>query len=503
MIFLSILATGFFGFAVQAAVHSNGTAEAKLAKIRELLTPQLSANATIVFPDSEKWYDVTHRAAAPRVNPGYLAVVDVAAEDDVVNTIKVANEIGVPFLAVTGTHGWTDDISKIQGGIQIRMRGLNHVGLGPNNDTAYAGGGVIQYEVVQALYPYGKQAGNLPCPFIVSPSWVLSLVGVHSVLQGDHGFAADNLVSAKVALHDGTVVTASATENEDLFWGLRGAGHNLGIVLEFEVKAYDIQPDPWTFMTLVYEADKIEEYFEAWNELEDTIADPGLVVLNGYYRNLPEINAEKPVLVMDLVYQGYDTAAPQYIEAYRAIGPIHEETITDIYWNKLFDITNFGRDDRVCVPSQNWAGYVNSIVRWDPPAMRESYNIFADLVAIETYNTSTFIFESYGRKGVRDFPDDLNAVAPEERNKHNMLAAFLFWSGNNETDLTVARDFGERLQVASRNGEIAHSYVNYAIGGEELPQVYGRDVDRIEKLQAIKAKFDPYNKFGFYASLAA
>lgn len=209
----------------------------------------------------------------------------------------------------------------------------------------------------------------------------------------------------------------------------------------------------------------------------------------------------QPLLVMDLIYQGYDTAAPQYLEAYRAIGHIHEETITDIYWNKLFDVTNFGRDDRVCVTSQNWGGYVNSIVRWEPASMRESYNIFADLVAIETYNTSTFIFESYGRKGVRDLPDDLNAVPPEERNKHNMLAAFLFWSGDNKTELAVAREFGEKLQLSSRNGEITHSYVNYAIGGEELPQVYGRDVDRLQKLKAIKTKFDPYNKFGFYAPL--
>lgn len=74
--------------------------------------------------------------------------------------IKIANEIGVPFLAVTGTHGWTDDISRIQDGIQIRMRGLNHVTLSPSKDTAYAGGGVIQYEVLQALYRDGKQAGN-------------------------------------------------------------------------------------------------------------------------------------------------------------------------------------------------------------------------------------------------------------------------------------------------------------------------------------------------------
>lgn len=217
---------------------------------------------------------------------------------------------------MTGTHGWTDDISRIQDGIQIRMRGLNHVGLGSNNDTAYAGGGVIQYEVVQALYQYGKQAGKSLCPFMQLPhklgnSQLTNMVflvhglcecvsimgpllgGGHSMLQGAHGFAADNLVSAKVALHDGTVVTASATENEDLFWGLRGAGHNLGIVLEFEVKAYDIHPDPWTSVTLVFGDDKIEEYFEAWNKLEVTIPDPGLIVLNGYYRILPEFNAKR------------------------------------------------------------------------------------------------------------------------------------------------------------------------------------------------------------------
>ena len=84
---LNILAASFFGFVVRAAVSSNGNAETKSAQIKELLTSQLSENATIVFPDSKKWHDVTHRAAAPRVNPGYIAVIDVASEDDVVNTV--------------------------------------------------------------------------------------------------------------------------------------------------------------------------------------------------------------------------------------------------------------------------------------------------------------------------------------------------------------------------------------------------------------------------------
>jgi hypothetical protein len=85
--FSDILVTGLFALAVQATVPSHGSAQAKSAQIKALLTPQLSENATIIFPDSENWHEVTHRAAAPRVHPGYLAVVDVAAEDDVVNTV--------------------------------------------------------------------------------------------------------------------------------------------------------------------------------------------------------------------------------------------------------------------------------------------------------------------------------------------------------------------------------------------------------------------------------
>jgi hypothetical protein len=86
---LHILLGGCFALIVKAAVPPRNTTEVKLAQIKQLLTSQLSENASIIFPNSDRWVDVTHRAAAPRVNPGYLAVVDVAVEDDVVQTACV------------------------------------------------------------------------------------------------------------------------------------------------------------------------------------------------------------------------------------------------------------------------------------------------------------------------------------------------------------------------------------------------------------------------------
>ncbi|KAL3459476.1 hypothetical protein BJX64DRAFT_291145 [Aspergillus heterothallicus] len=121
-----------------------------------------------------------------------------------------------------------------------------------------------------------------------------ALLGVgHSVLQGEHGFAVDNLVFAKLVLDNGTVVTASVAENEDLFWSLRGAGDNFGTVIKTEIKAFDIHPDLWICMPCIYKAEKVGGSFEARNELGDIIREPGLIVLNGYYRNLPGFGTDK------------------------------------------------------------------------------------------------------------------------------------------------------------------------------------------------------------------
>jgi FAD/FMN-containing dehydrogenase len=116
------------------------------------------------------------------------------------------------------------------------------------------------------------------------------LGGGHSLLQGQHGYALDNLVSARVVLANGTLVEASRSKNADLFWALRGAGHNFGIVTSLELKVYDI-PSTWTVYSLIFTTDKIEQLFTLINTLEDknSTRSPKFV-LNGVMVRIPPID---------------------------------------------------------------------------------------------------------------------------------------------------------------------------------------------------------------------
>lgn len=116
------------------------------------------------------------------------------------------------------------------------------------------------------------------------------LGGGHSMLQSQYGFSADNLVSARVVLADGTAVTASASENNDLFWALRGAGHNFGIVTSFDVEVSDVAQNGWTQTAFTFSGDKLETFLETWNQLEEEHEDPGLLVLNGFMMRDPTVD---------------------------------------------------------------------------------------------------------------------------------------------------------------------------------------------------------------------
>ena len=85
--------------------------------------------------------------------------------------------------------------------------------------------------------------------------------------QGYYGLLADNIIDVDLVLASGETITVSATSYPDLFWGLRGAGHNFGIVTRFTLKTYDSPVNDWYFAQFVYTQDKLEAFVTQVNKM--------------------------------------------------------------------------------------------------------------------------------------------------------------------------------------------------------------------------------------------
>lgn len=128
------------------------------------------------------------------------------------------------------------------------------------------------------------------------------LGGGHGFLQGQHGLLADQLVEARIILANGTALTVSQDTQPDLFWAIRGAGHNFGIVTEFKYKIYDVLPNKkWAFEAFMFTGDKLEKLYLLTNEMIKS--QPPQVVNYAIVLRLPAVDAVKVKLVPPLILQ--------------------------------------------------------------------------------------------------------------------------------------------------------------------------------------------------------
>lgn len=116
------------------------------------------------------------------------------------------------------------------------------------------------------------------------------LGGGHGWLQGQYGLMVDQVISARLVLPSGELVTVSDQENPDLFWAIRGAGHNFGLVTEWEYRVYDDTTPTWTYQIFIFSGDKLEELYGRVNE---TMKDqPPELTHWGYIIRVEEINPD-------------------------------------------------------------------------------------------------------------------------------------------------------------------------------------------------------------------
>jgi hypothetical protein len=145
-------------------------------------------------------------------------------------------------------------------------------------------------------------------------------MGGYGWLTGAHGLALDNLVQAEVVLADGSIVTASSSENPDLYWAIRGAGPCLGIATSIVFRGF-VQGPVW-HGDLIFPPSALGALVEFANHvLEVSRGESSMIMIQG---QLP--GATQPLVLVQVFYDGTEDKAKNFFAPLFKLGPIEDTT---------------------------------------------------------------------------------------------------------------------------------------------------------------------------------
>ncbi len=202
-------------------------------------TSTARSTAADVLEPGQDGYDEARRVFNGMIDRSPAMIVRCRDTGGVVAAIEMARERGLPLSVYGGGHGVTGS-AVVDGALCIDLRGMKTLVVDPEARTLIAEAGLTWGEIDAATQEHG----------LAVTGGRVSTTGVGGLVLGSGsgwleralGYTCDNLLDAEVVTADGRVVTASADENADLFWGLRGGGGNFGVVTRFTLRLHPVGP---------------------------------------------------------------------------------------------------------------------------------------------------------------------------------------------------------------------------------------------------------------------
>jgi FAD/FMN-containing dehydrogenase len=386
------------------------------------------------------------------------------------------------LLAVRSAGHNVAGFAVCDGGIVIDLSPMKGITVDAAARSVRAEAGCTWGEVIDALQPHGLAATG----GFVSVTGIsgLTLGGGFGWLARKHGLAIDNLLSAEVVLADGSQVTASPTENADLFWGLRGGGGNFGIVTSFTFRTHEAG----TVLggIVVHPAAATGNVLRHWRDFEaDAPAELTQGALLFHFADdpsVPEPMRGAAVIAAGGVYAGSIEEGQKVLAPFRVFGPPVADLFQPMPYSAAQRMADF-----LWPPGQlnYWKScFLESL-------SDGAIGVVTDFFARVPSPRTVVVIESLGNSSIQRFPEGSTAFV-ERRYPFNFLITSA-WSSPAETDQNIlwTRQFYEAMQPYAAK----FAYVNYIgdEGAEGVRKAYGEH--KLLRLAALKAKYDPGNLF--------
>ena len=406
--------------------------------------------------------------------------------DDVVACVKFAKQHDLLVAVRGGGHNIAGN-AVCEGGLLIDLSLMRAVKVDAAKQTAHVEGGALLGDFDQAA-----QAHGLATPLgINSTTGVagLTLGGGFGWLSRKHGLTLDNLLSATVVTAAGEKLTASAKENSDLFWALRGGSGNFGVVTSFEFKLHKIGTEVLSGLIVhpLADAKKVLQYYRDFAaKAPDELAVWFVLRKAPPLPFLPEKWHGKEILALAACYFGDLKTGEKLLQPLRAFGQPIADVIGPtpyIGWQQVLD--------PLLTPGMRnyWKSHEFLQI---PDAM---IDVIMDFASRLPDPQTELAFAQLGG-AIQRVPNDATAYSHREPNF--LINVHTRWdaAANDGKCIAWARDLIKALTPFS-TGAV---YVNFLTSDEEdrVKMAYGAN---LAKLVAVKKKYDPTNLFRMNANI--
>jgi FAD/FMN-containing dehydrogenase len=406
---------------------------------------------------------------------------------DVMRSIAFARDQALALAVRGGGHNIAGS-AICDDGLVIDLSNMRSVRVDPQTRRAYVDPGARL-----ADFDHEAQAFGLATPLgINSTTGVagLTLGGGFGWLTRQFGLSIDNLISAEVISAEGKRLIASATENPDLFWALRGGGGNFGVVTQFEFQLHPVGPQILAGL-LVFPFDQAKsilgQYRSFVAEMPENMNVWVVLRKAPPLPFLPETVHGKEVLVLAVFYVGDIEEGKRRVEPLRGFAKLHGEHVGAmpyVAWQQAFDplltpgARNYWKSHNF---TQLADGAIDTTIKFAGKLPSPQCEIFIGLL---------------GGRASRPATD---AMAYAQRAAKFVMNVHARWETAQEDQACIgwSRDFFKAAAQYATGGV----YVNFLTQDEadRIAAAYGQNFSRLAQL---KKKFDPENVFRMNQNIA-
>jgi FAD/FMN-containing dehydrogenase len=388
--------------------------------------------------------------------------------------VKVALAFGLAHALPIAVRGGGHNVAGkavCDDGIVIDLGPMKGIRVDPAARTAHAQTGLSwgEFDRETQLFGLATTGGAVSTTGIAG----LTLGGGIGWLQRQHGLACDNLLSVDVVTTDGRLLTASETENADLFWGLRGGGGNFGIATSFE---YRLHPQGQVIGgPILHPFSAAREAFDFYRDFSQ--AAPDELFCEFGLGALPD--GERGVFLF-FCWAGDLEEGEQALAPARAFGSPVEDFLAPMSYCEIqqafdadfpFGLKNYWKSSNVAELSDDAIDTMISFM--------ESAPSMAPMVVIDQFGGA-----------VARIPNDATAFGHRDAQYDLIIAAIWSEDADQEEHMEWARSFWDAMQPFATDDV----YVNYLSdeGDERVRAAYGHHYERLVEL---KRKYDAENVF--------